>query len=68
VILSLKQTDPRKLSEVLCNWLEAYPEKILFGTGSVMMSDHEIARAHAVEPARLVLRGNAIKLYSLPVK
>ena len=86
---------PRELSEVLRNWLEAYPDKILFGTDafsfgpevdwpevawlsnntarqalslalSGMMNDHEITRAQAVELARMVLRENAIKLYSLP--
>ncbi len=80
---------------MLRNWLEAYPDKILFGTDafsfvpevdwpevawlsnntarqalslalSGMMNDHEITRAQAVELARMVLRENAIKLYSLP--
>ncbi|MEP6707107.1 MAG: amidohydrolase [Pyrinomonadaceae bacterium] len=85
---------PRELSEVLRNWLEAYPGKILFGTDAFsfgpevdwpevawlsnttarqalalaltgMMNDGEITREHAVELARMVLRENAIKLYSL---
>ena len=85
---------PRELSEVLRNWLEAYPGKILFGTDAFsfgpevdwpevawlsnttarqalalaltgMMNDGEITRDHAIELARMVLRENAIKLYSL---
>lgn len=88
---------PRELSEVLRNWLEAYPDKILFGTDAFsfgpevdwpevawlstssarqalalaltgMMNDHEITRARAVELAQMVLRENAIKLYSLSNK
>ncbi len=86
---------PRELSEVLRNWLEAYPDKILFGTDAFsfgpevdwpevawlsnrtarqalalaltgMMNDGEITRDHAIELARMVLRENAIKLYTLP--
>jgi predicted TIM-barrel fold metal-dependent hydrolase len=86
---------PRELSEVLRNWMEAYPDKILFGTDAFsfgpevdwpevawlsnttarealalaltgMMDDHEITRAQAVELAQMLLRENAIKLYSLP--
>jgi len=85
---------PRELSEVLRNWLEAYPDKILFGTDAFsfgpevdwpevawlsntsarqalalaltgMMNDHEITRARALELARMALRENALKLYSL---
>jgi predicted TIM-barrel fold metal-dependent hydrolase len=84
---------PRRLSEVLRDWLEWYPEKVLYGTdlypGSSpeidweeigwqtnhtareglgmaltgMMQDGEITRTRAMQVARLVLRGNAIKLY-----
>jgi hypothetical protein len=31
-----------------------------------LMNDHEIARARAMDLARMVLRENAIKLYGLP--
>jgi uncharacterized protein len=84
---------PRALSEVLRNWLEYYPEKILFGTdaspsfGEIgweetgwlanqttrqalamaltgMINDGEITRERALELSRMVLRENAIKLYS----
>ena len=83
---------PRRLSEVLRDWLEWYPEKVLYGTDlypgageydweeigwqtsqagrtalgmalTGMMNDGEITRARAVEIARMVLRGNALKLY-----
>jgi predicted TIM-barrel fold metal-dependent hydrolase len=84
--------EPRALAAVLRDWLEAFPEKVLFGTDlfpgdgaydceeigwqtaetgrqalgialTGMMQDGEITRARAVEIARLVLRGNALKLY-----
>jgi uncharacterized protein len=87
---------PRELSAVLRVWLEAHPEKVLFGTDcgpgapeqsweeqawmtsrtartalaialSGMVDDGEITRARAIELARMVLRGNAIQLYNLPV-
>ena len=83
---------PRRLSEVLREWLEWYPEKVLFGTDlypgaaefdweeigwqtseagrqalgialTNMMTDGEIKRDRALEIARMVLRGNALKLY-----
>jgi predicted TIM-barrel fold metal-dependent hydrolase len=83
---------PRRLSEVLREWLEWYPEKVLFGTDlypgaaeidweeigwqtteagrtalamalTGMMTDGEINRDRALEIARMVLRGNALKLY-----
>jgi predicted TIM-barrel fold metal-dependent hydrolase len=83
---------PRALAAVLRDWLEAFPEKVLFGTDlfpgdgaydweeigwqtaetgraalgialTGMMQDGEITRARAVEIARQVLRGNALKLY-----
>jgi predicted TIM-barrel fold metal-dependent hydrolase len=83
---------PRRLSEVLREWLEWYPEKVLFGTDlypgaaeidweeigwqtseagrqalgmalTNMMTDGEITRDRALEIARMVLRGNALKLY-----
>jgi predicted TIM-barrel fold metal-dependent hydrolase len=86
---------PRALSEVLRNWLEYYPEKVLFGTDAFafspevgweeaawlaattarqalalaltgMMNDGEITRDKAVELARMVMRGNAARLYNLP--
>ena len=85
----------RALSAVIRDWLEWYPEKILFGTdlfpGSSpeydweeigymtattgrqalglaltgMMQDGEITRERASELARMVLIGNAVKLYRL---
>jgi hypothetical protein len=83
---------PRELSGILRNWLEFYPDKILFGTDAFsfgpevdwpevawlsnttarqalalaltgMMNDGEISRERAIELARMVLRGNALKLY-----
>jgi uncharacterized protein len=89
---------PRRLSEVLRDWLEWYPEKVLYGTDlyptgtpeidweeigwqtnhtarvglamalTAMIQDGEITRSRASEVARLVLRGNAIKLYGLDKK
>lgn len=85
---------PRSLSVVLRDWLEWYPEKVLFGTDlfpgtpevdweeigymtsttgrralalalTGMVNDGEITRERAVELARMVLRGNAVKLYGL---
>jgi len=85
---------PRALSAVLRDWLEWYPEKVLFGTdlfpGSPeidweeigymtsttgrqalalaltgMVNDGEITRERALVLARMVLRGNALKLYRL---
>jgi len=85
---------PRALSAVLRNWLESYPDKVLFGTDAFaltpevgweeggwlgvvtarqalalaltgMMNDGEITRDRAMELARMVMRENAIKLYSL---
>jgi len=86
---------PHALAAVLRDWLEAYPEKVLFGTDlspgsgaydweeigwqttetarqalgialTGMMQDGEITRERAVEIARMVLRGNALKLYGWP--
>jgi uncharacterized protein len=84
---------PRRLSQVLRDWLEWYPEKVLYGTDlypgdtpqidweeigwqtnhtarealgialTGMMEDGEITRGRALEVARMVLRGNALKLY-----
>jgi hypothetical protein len=83
---------PRELSGILRNWLEFYPDKVLFGTDAFsfgpevdwpevawlsnttarqalalaltgMMNDGEISRERAIELARMVLRGNALKLY-----
>jgi predicted TIM-barrel fold metal-dependent hydrolase len=88
---------PHRLAEVLRDWLEWYPEKVMFGTDlypgsgaydweeigwqtaetgrlalgialTGMMRDHEITRTRAVEIAREVLRGNALKLYGWPDK
>jgi predicted TIM-barrel fold metal-dependent hydrolase len=82
------------MAAVLRDWLEAYPEKIMFGTDlapgspeisweetgysnaktgreglaialTEMLNDGEISRGQAVQIARLVLRGTAIKLYGL---
>lgn len=86
------------LAETLREWLEWYPEKVLFGTdayseGGVtaplagweektwlaartsrealalalagMIRDRQVTRAQALELARLVLRGNAERLYGL---
>jgi predicted TIM-barrel fold metal-dependent hydrolase len=87
-------TYPRELSEILRNWLESYPDKVLFGTdafsfgpavdwGEVawlsnttarqalalaltgMINDGEITREDALGLATMVLRENAIRLYSL---
>jgi predicted TIM-barrel fold metal-dependent hydrolase len=84
----------RALSVVIRDWLEWYPEKVMFGTDlspgtpeidweetgyanattarealalalTGMVKDGEITRARALELARMVLRGNAIKLYGL---
>lgn len=85
---------PRALSDILREWLEFFPERVLFGTDALpfaaemnweetawlstttarqalaialtdMMKDGEITRDRAIEIARMVLRGNAIKLYGL---
>lgn len=82
----------RPLSMVIREWLEWYPEKVLYGTDLApgapqqdwdvigystnrtarralaialtgMMNDGEITRGRASELARMVLRGNAMKLY-----
>ena len=82
------------LSTVLRDWLEWYPEKVMFGTDlfpgtpeinweeigymtattgrqalaialTGMMNDGEITRERAIELANMVMRENAIKLYSL---
>ena len=87
----------RALSGIIRDWLEWYPEKILFATdlspgppeadweetGYVaavrsrealaialtgMMNDGEITRERALELARMALRENAVKLYSLADK
>ena len=85
---------PRALSIVLRDWLEWYPEKVMFGTDlfpgtpevdweeigymtsttgrralalalTGMVHDGEVTRERAVELARMVLRGTAVKLYGL---
>jgi predicted TIM-barrel fold metal-dependent hydrolase len=85
---------PRALSAVIREWLEWYPEKVLYGTDLApgapqqdwdvigystnltarralaialtgMVNDGEITRQRALELARMVLRGNAMKLYGL---
>jgi predicted TIM-barrel fold metal-dependent hydrolase len=85
---------PRALSAVIREWLEWYPEKVLYGTDLApgapqqdwdvigystnltarralaialtgMVNDGEITRERALELARMVLRGNAMKLYGL---
>jgi uncharacterized protein len=84
----------RPVSAVIREWLEWYPEKVLYGTDLApgppqqdwdvigystnqtarqalaialtgMMNDKEITRDRALELARMVLRGNARKLYKL---
>jgi predicted TIM-barrel fold metal-dependent hydrolase len=84
----------RPLSAVIREWLEWYPEKVLYGTDLApgppvqdwdvigystnltarkalaialtgMINDGEITRGRALELARMVLRGNAIRLYGL---
>jgi predicted TIM-barrel fold metal-dependent hydrolase len=90
----------RALAATLREWLEFYPEKVLFGTDAYtedaagtmaplsgweekiwlttrtsrralaialtgMMRDGQVTRAQAVDLARLVLRGNAERLYGL---
>jgi len=85
---------PHRLGEVLRDWLEWYPEKVLFGTDlypgsgaydweeigwqtsetgrlalgmalTQLLQSGEITVLRANEIARMVLRGNAIKLYGL---
>jgi len=82
----------RALSVVIREWLEWFPEKVLYGTDLApgpaqmdwdvigystnltarralaialtgMVNDGEITRDRALEIARMVLRGNAVKLY-----
>ena len=84
----------RAVSAVIREWLEWYPEKVLYGTDLApgppeqdwdvigystdrtarralamaltgMMNDGEVTRARALDLARMVLRGNAMKLYGL---
>jgi predicted TIM-barrel fold metal-dependent hydrolase len=84
----------REMASVIRNWLEAYPEKVMFGTDlapntpeigweetgysnaktgreglalalTEMVNDGEITKQRALEIARMVLRGTAIKLYGL---
>jgi hypothetical protein len=84
----------RAMAAVLRDWLEAYPEKVMFGTDlspgspeigweetgysnsktgreglalalTEMVNDGEISRDRALEIARMVMRGTAIKLYGL---
>jgi uncharacterized protein len=85
---------PRAVSAVIREWLEWFPEKVLYGTDLApgppemdwdvigystnltarralaialtgMVDDREITRDRALEIARMVLRGNAVKLYGL---
>jgi predicted TIM-barrel fold metal-dependent hydrolase len=85
---------PRALAAVLREWLEWFPEKVLYGTDLApgpapidwevvgyatnltarrglamaltgMVNDGEITHERALEIARLVLRGNAMRLYGL---
>lgn len=85
---------PRAVSAVIREWLEWYPEKVLYGTDlspgappmdwdvigystnltarralaialTGMVNDKEITRDRALEIGRMVLRGNAVKLYGL---
>ena len=85
---------PRAVSVVIREWLEWFPEKVLYGTDLApgppetdwdvigystnltarralaialtgMVNDREITRERALEIARMVLRGNAVKLYGL---
>ena len=85
---------PWMIAPVIREWLEWYPQKVLYGTdlapgapeidwdvvGFVtnstardalaialtgMINDKEISRDRALEIARMVLRENAMKLYSL---
>jgi predicted TIM-barrel fold metal-dependent hydrolase len=85
---------PRAVSAVIREWLEWFPEKVLYGTDLApgppemdwdvigystnltarralaialtgMVNDREITRDRALEIARMVLRGNAVKLYGL---
>jgi hypothetical protein len=84
----------RAMATVLRNWLEAYPEKVMFGTDlspgspevgweetgysnaktgreglalalTEMVNDGEISNDRALEIARMVMRGTALKLYGL---
>ena len=87
---------PRTLATWLREWLELYPDKVLYATDGYpysdflgweeslwiananaraalgialtgMMRDGEIDRARAKAIAEMVLRGNAVKLYGLPL-
>jgi predicted TIM-barrel fold metal-dependent hydrolase len=84
----------RAMARVLRDWLEAYPDKVMFGTDlapgspeinweetgygnaktgreglaqalTEMVNDGEISRDRAIEIARMVMRGTAVKLYGL---
>jgi predicted TIM-barrel fold metal-dependent hydrolase len=84
----------RAVGAVIRDWLEWFPEKVIFGTDlypgtpevdweeigymtarsgreglalalTGMVNDGEISRQRALELARMVLRGNALKLYGL---
>ena len=84
----------RAMATVLRNWLESYPEKVMFGTDlspgspevgweetgygnaktgreglalalTEMVNDGEISNDSALEIARMVMRGTALKLYGL---
>jgi len=84
----------RAMAAVLRDWLEAYPEKVMFGTDlspgspeigweetgysnsktgreglalalTEMVNDGEISRDRALEIARMIIRGTAMKLYGL---
>lgn len=86
---------PRTLAGWMREWMETYPEKVLFATDGYpysgamgweeatwlasrnvrtalglaltgMERDGEVSPRRAAELARMVLRGNAAKLYSLP--
>ena len=88
---------PRALAQTIRDWLEWYPEKVMFGTDlypntppddweevgwilsqtgrralalalTGMIEDGEISRAQAVERARMLLRGNAIRLYGFKLR
>jgi predicted TIM-barrel fold metal-dependent hydrolase len=84
----------RAMAAIIRDWLEAYPEKVMFGTDlapgtpqigweetgysngktgreglaialTEIVNDGEITRTRALEIARMVMRGTAMKLYGL---
>src|SRR2546430_4289977 len=49
-------TYPRELSEILRNWLEAYPDKVLFGTDAFSFGRSEEHTSELQSQSNLVCR------------